>query len=299
MTLSLTGNPVFTTEAVTIHAGVTFHCYPQKLYQFRGLSMFRTVIIALCGGLSLLVSGCSKAPEPFAPEYQSLSVNGQNMSSLRGWTLQATEWSDNRIVLRDGGYESARSMVSQIEALDELTRVRQFRRALRTALRVEGVRDVRILERREVRDEAAEAFQQVLRAPDARFFVWIARGNSQEGRMKAAGISVITAESDDPGTSMEFFLATEDEYERLGGVAVPMARFLRRHIDTEQTSVLSFGRQDNDDAIEIFADQLEAFMLELAIEQARRGLIEGETLSILLGLDQAVPYGLQDPMYDF
>lgn len=261
--------------------------------------MVRFVLSGFVMACAVLLPGCAEQPEPFVSEYERIEHGELTVNSLKDWTVESKDWAPQRIVLRAHGYQSARSAVSSMDELDAITSERGFRKALKIAMKKEGVRDVKLLKREEVTGDPAKAFRDVLDAPDGRFFVWIAKGKSREGDMKATGISVITAESPDPGTSMEYFLATEDEYERLGGVYVPMARFLDVSFSSDTPDVLAFGQQPDKDAIEIFAGHLSDYMITIAIRQAQNGMLEQQTLNILLGLDQVVPYGLQDPMFEW
>ncbi|MAN74029.1 MAG: hypothetical protein CME84_08095 [Henriciella sp.] len=256
--------------------------------------------LAALGLAILLPAGAALAePEPKAPVYETISVHGAEMDSLEGWTLEPKPWSHNRIVLRTGGYSSASVQTVKMPELDALTRAVDLEMAIGIALGAEGVRNVSLSRQREITGEAADVFRDVLDAPGGRFFAWIATGERADSQMKAAGFSIITAQGDSPGTGIDYFFATTEEYEHLGGAIVPMARYFEIGFSEPDPDVLAYGRQSDEKAVAVLAEQFEAFMLGIAMTQAQMGLLDQTSLSILQGLGQVVPYGLQDPMWDW
>ncbi|WP_377380750.1 hypothetical protein [Ponticaulis profundi] len=264
--------------------------------------MLRQMIVGLSCFVLPFTAGCSEALEPVAPVKTEIQVDGESWESLEGWVPDSKDWAPKRLIRRTDGYSTAVIANVKRPELDAITDASRFEEALRFALSLEGVRDVRMNERLEVTGDIAQVFRDVIGTPKGRFFAWIASGTGDAGRMKAAGLSFVTSEDGDPGTSMEFFLASEAEYEHLGGVIVPLAHLLDVTFSDPNppaANVLAFGRQSDEEAAERLRAHFEQFMIETAMIRAQAGMLQQNTLSILQGLNQVEPYGLQDPMWDF
>ena len=264
--------------------------------------MLRNIIVGLSCVVLPFTAGCSEALEPVVPVKTEIQVDGGSWESLEGWERDSKDWSPKRFVRRIDGYSTAVIANVQHPELDAITDASRFEEALSFALSLEGVRNVRVNERLEVTGDIAQVFRDAIGTPKGRFFAWVASGTGDAGRMKAAGLTFVTSETDDPGTSMEFFLASENEYEHLGGVIVPLTHLLDVTFSDPNppaANVLAFGRQSDEEAAERLRAHFEQFMIETAMIRAQAGMLQQTTLSILLGLNQLEPYGLQDPMWDF
>ncbi len=236
--------------------------------------------------------------EPVLPVVTTLEANGKSFTALEGWRLAPADWSAKRFVRRGDGYQTAVIQNTKLPELEAITDPGRFEEALHLTLAQEGVRDVRLIERRELSGEIADVLRDVISAPDADFFVWIAGGKGPSGKMQAAGVSIVTALAEEPGTSMEYFLASEAEYAHLGGVIVPIAHLFEHTFAEPDADVLEFGQQPDDEAIEIFKAQFEEWIVGIAMVRASIGMLQQSTVSILEGLNQVEPYGLQDPIFD-
>ena len=236
-------------------------------------------------------SSYAQSLKPVAPVY----LEGPNYTvTLKGWTQAPVSHSSNRIIYRKDGYRFAR-MLTISEAA---TRPDQFEEAVRKALTREAVTDVKFLEVREIDGPVANAFRKEANIPDGTFKAWIVSGNANGESIKGAGFSVISAQSTDPGTSVEVFLALTDEYEHMGGIMVPMGRLFKVSLTDPKNELLSTGRAPDDDAVDAMAAQFEQFMFNIVRGRILSGMAQQQTLTIMQGLDQANDYGLQDPIYD-
>ena len=94
-------------------------------------------------------------------------------------------------------------------------------------------------------------------------------------------------------------MAEQKEYEHLGGVVVPLARFFALEFTKHNPDVLRAGRASDKEAIEALAMRFEEFMSNMVRAKILAGSATQQTLGMSLGLSGATDYGLQDPLYDW
>lgn len=219
-------------------------------------------------------------------------------STLDGWSVEKKPYSKNRIVFRQKGFRSARILTFSDPSLDAAITPSQFEGALKYALSLEGVSNVEILEQRAVKSQFSDAFRIEINAPDTIFIVWIISGDSAKGVIKASGISMISAQSANPGTSVEGFIATKDEYEHLGGIFAPLARYFGVQLTSLKPDPLGAGRISDNDAIDILEYRFDEWMTILVRRRIMAGIANQQTLGMSLNLGVNEGYGLDDPLFD-
>lgn len=263
------------------------------------MKIAREIWVVLALGLAaLFVSACA----PGKPRYENIVPERVNSSSgilLRGWEEQPKPYASKRIMLDEGGYSHARMLVFHTPELDAATRPSKFRKSVRQALMLEGVRNVRFVNIRTPKGKIVDQFRKMRGAPDATFRVWVITGDSNAGKVKAIGVSIITAKAANPGTSVEVFIAPVKEYERLGGYAVPAVGLFRTLRLEPGTNMRKFGQASDREATKELENYLIAMMAMSLDADVMQDIVDGQTLRIIMGLDQVVPYGLQDPIYDW
>ncbi|MEL6368440.1 MAG: hypothetical protein AAFR91_08920 [Pseudomonadota bacterium] len=259
------------------------------------LSLTRSVTLLL---ISLWVGAQTSVAHaqllPVAPEHIPFSGDGI-YSSLKGWTLDVRAHSQNRIVYARDGFKTARVLSISAPELDASTSPKLFRKAVSNALQLEGLQDVRFDAIKTIESPVVEAFRNESGITDGVFKAWIVTADHQGVTYAGAGLSVISSE----GTSVEVFLAEKNEYEHLGGVVVPLARYFALEFTGPNPDVLRAGKASTSEAVGALAMRFEEWMLNMVKAKILAGSATQQTLGMSLGLDQTSDYGLQDPLYDW
>ncbi|MEM6908531.1 MAG: hypothetical protein AAF494_07610 [Pseudomonadota bacterium] len=251
--------------------------------------------LGLSAALAALLAGCAPAPSQAREPDNIVPVridDAQIQNSLAGWTKSPVPHAKNRIILTQRGYKDARALTVENDTLD-------FERAVREALSKEDISSVRIIEQRDVQGQIAQDFRTVTGIQDGQFRSWIAQGKGPLGAYTIAGFSLISPRGDDPGISVEMFLAPTDEFESLGGFAVPVVRYLDNTITQPPRSMRDWGSMSAADAVTEMDVYFARFMAQIIRGRILQGMMTQQTLGMLKGLGPNGEYGINDPMYDF
>ena len=223
----------------------------------------------------------------------------QSELMMEGWEHDPRPYSPNRIVLNSGGYQHARVLVFETDMQDRAVNPSRFKSTVREALALEGVRNVKFRQVRVLDEQLVDALGTKMGLEDLSIRVWLVSGNSDVGPVKAIGTSMITAFGDSPGTSVEVFIAPVDEFEHLGGYAIPATAMVGTMKLEPGTDMREYGRLNDWDMIEAMADHHEVLLSQLIGDDFMKNMADQQTLRNIMGLDQTVPYGLQDPIFDW
>lgn len=258
--------------------------------------VFAGFTVLIC---ALMLSSCA----PGGAKYENiLPVSTPNAGSplmMSGWTPSPKPYAPNRVVLKSGGYKHARLLTFQTDMQDKARKVSKLKATVKKALKLEGIRNVKFKTVHAIKGDLLKAYCEERGLKDLTVRTWVVTGDSDQGKVKAIGVSLITSDKSDPGTSVEVFIAPIKEYERLGGYAVPATAMLRTMRLEPDTKMRKLGKLSDAKAARELARHTEALMAMVVKSDALEDMVDMQTMRIIMGLDQAVPYGLQDPMYEW
>ncbi len=235
-------------------------------------------------------------------QYQSITVpdfGSRTENKFGTWYEKPAPYAQERLVLAEQGDGSARLITFKETTLAAPTNRAQFETVARTALAHEGITGVEFTAIRALDGAHVEVFRKLAKAPELSVRVLVISG--MKGEQPVKGIAVSSVDPKSLTMSMEAFIASQSEYDRLGAVLPAAAKFA-------QVDLTRLEAYNNKDDWNRLSDKESATRMEVAFNTfvedlvrrgALKGMAEGQQLQMLLGLDQITPWGLQDPMYDW